>query len=82
MKSYIISGLLEGTKVMAFFALVSVVWASIIHASTLIEISPGWAMLVLFTIAIYGMNIAVQKSKHEAVLAQEKNKESINGGAE
>ena len=53
MNSYIKSGLFEGTKIMVFFAAISLVWAFVIHVSAQVGVSPGWAMLSMFTVAIY-----------------------------
>ncbi len=80
--NYIKSGLFEGTKIMVFFAAISLLWAFVIHVSAQVGISPGWAMLSMFTIAIYALSIATEKLKHESSLARVKTEENQNGGAE
>jgi hypothetical protein len=82
MKEYIKTGLQEGTKVMLFFAVITTVWALVIFASSKAGISPGWAMLTLFTGAIYFFSIATEKLKYESSLARVKTEENKNGGAE
>ena len=75
MNEYVKNGIIEGSKIMAFFGAISLVWAFVIWASRQMEISPGWAMLALFTGAIYFFSIATQKLKYESELARVKAKE-------
>lgn len=82
MKEYIKTGLQEGTKVMLFFAVITMVWTLVIFASSKAGVSPGWAMLTLFTGAIYFFSIATEKLKYESRLARVKTDENENGGTE
>tara|TARA_B100001250_G_scaffold412012_1_gene442107 strand:+ start:1704 stop:1952 length:249 start_codon:yes stop_codon:yes gene_type:complete len=82
MNSYLKSGLVEGSKIMVFFAAISMVWALVIYLASEVGVSPGWAMLTMFTIAIYSLSIATEKLKHESNLAKVKTEENQNGGAE
>ena len=75
MKEYIKLGLFEGTKMMGFFIAVSLVWALVLYVAQQMQVSPGWAMLGFFTIAIYYFSIATQKLKYESELARQKIKE-------
>ena len=75
MNEYVKNGIVEGSKIMAFFGVISLIWAFVIWASKEMGISPGWAMLTLFTGAIYFFSIATQKLKYESELAKAKVKE-------
>mgnify|MGYP001158438010 CR=1 FL=1 len=81
MNEYLKAGLLEGSKIMVFFAVVSLVWALVIYAAANIGVNPGWAMLSMFTVGIYTLSIAAEKLKYESNLARVKTEENKNGGA-
>ena len=75
MNQYVKKGIFEGSKIMAFFGGITLIWAFVIWASQQMGISPGWAMLTLFTFAIYFFSIATEKLKYESELARAKVKE-------
>ena len=75
MNEYIKRGISEGSKIMGFFGVITLIWAFVIWASQQMGISPGWAMLTLFTFAIYFFSIATEKLKYESELARAKVKE-------
>jgi len=65
MKKWIKEGLINGMQGLAFFALVSLVWALIIKLSDNLGVSPGWSMLAFFVIAIFSMSMASAKAKYD-----------------
>jgi len=75
MNEYIKRGISEGSKIMAFFGAITLIWAFIIYICQRVGISPGWAMLSLFTFAIYFFSIATEKLKYESEVARVKTKE-------
>ena len=76
MKHWIKEGLTDGTKIFAIFMGINIAWALILFAFQHFAINPGYGLLALFTLTIYGVSLAVAKTKAESQLQEDSEDEA------
>lgn len=64
MKPWIKEGLMTGTKFLALYVGIMIIWTLIITLSHDLGVSPGWSLLTIFVIAIFSVCLSSARAKY------------------